>query len=151
MLFILMGSVLLPLRSLYHPVAKHTDLDSPARFDVSDVTPALQMPPHRQSYPLREPTQPREREGHLFGTGALKWEHRCFHLPPFSLSAPLLARVFWKRVGGEGEGRECPLGETDRDGAMLIGSGLSAAFGGTLSYSSGTQDERTPPPNKKLK
>lgn len=33
----------------------------PASFDVSDVTPTLQMPLHRQSYPLREPAQPTER------------------------------------------------------------------------------------------
>lgn len=31
------------------------------------------------------------------GTGALKWEHRPFHLPPFSLSAPLLVRVLGKK------------------------------------------------------
>ncbi len=36
----------------------------PASFDVSDVTPALQMPPHRQSYPLRESAQPTERASH---------------------------------------------------------------------------------------
>lgn len=57
-------SLHLPLHSLYHPMAKHTDLDSPVCFDVSDVTPALQMPLHRRSYPLREPAQPTERASH---------------------------------------------------------------------------------------
>lgn len=36
----------------------------PASFDVSDVTPMLQMPLHRQSYPLWEPAQPTERTSH---------------------------------------------------------------------------------------
>lgn len=54
-------------------------------------------------------------------TGALKWERRPFHLPPFSLSAPLLARVFGRERGRKGEGKECPLEAADRDGAVLIG------------------------------
>ena len=55
------------------------------------------------------------------GTGALKWEHRPFHLPPFSLSAPLLARVLVREWEEKGEGREHPLREADGDGVVLIG------------------------------
>lgn len=39
-------------------------------------------------------------------TGALKWEHRPFHLPPFNLSAPLLAGVLVREWEEKGEGRE---------------------------------------------
>lgn len=49
------------------------------------------------------PLQPAETSP---GTGALKWERRPLHLPPFSLSAPLLARE-WEE---KGEGRERPPG-----------------------------------------
>ena len=52
--------------------------------------------------------------------GALKWERRPFPLPPFSLSAPLLARVLG-REWEEEEGSVLRERETDRDGAVLIG------------------------------
>lgn len=64
------------------------------------------------------PTQPAEMSP---GMGALKWERRPFHLPPFSLSAPLLARVLGREWEEEGEGRERPPRKADRDGAVLIG------------------------------
>lgn len=49
-------------------------------------------------------------------TRALKWEHTPFHIPPFSLSAPLLARVLVREWEEKGEGRR----EADGDGAVLI-------------------------------
>lgn len=51
-----------PLSPLPHGQTRWPRL--PASFDVSDVTPALQMPLRRQSYPLREPAQPTERASH---------------------------------------------------------------------------------------
>lgn len=54
------------------------------------------------------------------GMGALKWEHRPFHLPPFSLSAPLLARVLVSEWEKKKEGREHPLREADRDGTVSV-------------------------------
>ncbi|CAB1429230.1 unnamed protein product [Pleuronectes platessa] len=74
------------------PWPKHTDLDSPACFDVSDVTPALQMPLHRQSYPLREPAQPTER-----------------------------AESFKREWEEKGEAKKRRGEEAERDGAVLIG------------------------------
>lgn len=49
------------------------------------------------------------------GVGAL-------HLPPFSLSAPLLARVLGREWEETGESRERPQRKAeDRDGVALIG------------------------------
>lgn len=54
------------------------------------------------------------------GMGALKWERRPFHLPAFSLSAPLLARILAREWEEKEERREHPTGEADRDGTMSI-------------------------------
>lgn len=53
--------------------------------------------------------------------GALKWEHRPFHLPPSSLSSLLLARVLVREWEEKGKDRDRPLREADRDVAVLIG------------------------------
>ena len=64
------------------------------------------------------PPQPAETSP---GMGALKWEHRPFHLPTFSLSAPLLATVLERGWEEKGEGEERPPRKADGDGAVLIG------------------------------
>lgn len=55
-----------------------------------------------------------------FGAKALTWEKRVFHRPPFSLSAPLLARILGREWEENEEGRERPRAP-DRDGAVLKG------------------------------